>query len=301
MFCGSNKISIFVRLIIFDFKFRPLKKMNNRNIGLLLFVLSTAMMGGCGSYSKVLKTGDREQMYQAALRYYDDQKYYKVISLADEILPRYYGSEREDSIAYLAASSNYKLGNFHTSSVLCDNFRRRFPRSVFTEDIEYMYAKGYYYTAPAPYRDATNTRMAISTISEYLTRYPQSIKKDELEDNITELRGRLYDKEFLNAKVYFNVGYYKSASVALRNALDKYPETPHREELMYLITKSDYMLAHNSVEHLKRDRYMDMMDAYYNFASEYPESKHMKELDKMMEAAKEYVADKDNAGTEVDK
>jgi outer membrane protein assembly factor BamD len=77
---------------------------------------------------------------------------------------------------------------------------------------------------------------------------------------------------------------------ALKNALKKYPDTPHREELMYLIVKSSYELAHNSIESLQRDRYMSMMDSYYSFVAEYPESKHVKELNRMLQEAKKYIA-----------
>jgi outer membrane protein assembly factor BamD len=99
-----------------------------------------------------------------------------------------------------------------------------------------------------------------------------------------------YDKVFINAKTYYTIGRYKSAVPALKNALKKYPDTPHREELMYLIVKSSYELAHNSIESLQRDRYMSMMDSYYSFVAEYPESKHVKELSRMLQEAKKYIA-----------
>jgi len=72
--------------------------------------------------------------------------------------------------------------------------------------------------------------------------------------------------------------------------LKKFPDSPHREELMYLIVKSSYELAHNSIETLQRDRYMSMMDSYYSFVAEFPESKHVKELNRMLDEAKRYIA-----------
>ena len=79
------------------------------------------------------------------------------------------------------------------------------------------------------------------------------------------MTGRLHDKEFLNAYTYYKIGKHKSAIVALKNALRKYPETPHREELMYLIVGSGYELAHNSVQRKQTDRYLSMLDSYYTF------------------------------------
>ena len=59
---------------------------------------------------------------------------------------------------------------------------------------------------------------------------------------------------------------------------------------MYLIVKSSYELAKNSIESLQRDRYMSMMDSYYSFVAEYPDSKHIKEVNRMQQEAKKFIA-----------
>jgi outer membrane protein assembly factor BamD len=81
--------------------------------------------------------------------------------------------------------------------------------------------------------------------------------------------------------------------VALRNALKKYPDTPHREDILYLITVSNYKLAHNSVVDKQSERYLNVLDSYYSFINEFPESKHRKELERYVKEAKNYL-DKNN-------
>lgn len=76
-------------------------------------------------------------------------------------------------------------------------------------------------------------------------------------ENVTELQQRLYDKSMENAKLYYDIGYYNSAIVALRNAIELYPETNHRELLSYLIVRSHYLYAKNSIPEKQRQRYMD--------------------------------------------
>ena len=139
-------------------------------------------------------------------------------------------------------------------------------------------------------RDQTVTGQAIVAISEFMSRYPDSEKYGQFEQMRNELTGRLHDKEFLNAYTYYKIGKHKSAIVALKNALRKYPETPHREELMYLIVGSGYELAHNSVQRKQTDRYLSMLDSYYTFIAEFPESTHRKEVDRMAKEAKDYLA-----------
>jgi len=244
----------------------------------------------CSEYSKLLKSGDSELMYNGALKLYEEERYQKAIQLFADVSPVYSGTAKEDSISYFTATSYYKLGDFDSSSILLDDFRRRFGRSPFVEDVEYMYAKGFYFSSPQAERDQTVTHTAIYTINDYLSRYPNSVKKDVLLDNVAELTSRLHDKTFMNAKTYYTIGKYKSAVVALKNASVEYPDSEHREPILYLVVKSNYRLAMDSYYHLQRDRYLDMMDAYYTFVAEYPESSHRKEVDKMMDVAKKHIA-----------
>lgn len=150
--------------------------------------------------------------------------------------------------------------------------------------------KGFIFPLRPTKRDQTNTHKAIMAIGEYLNRYPNSTKKESLMENVTELQQRLYDKSMENAKLYYDIGYYNSAIVALRNAIELYPETNHRELLSYLIVRSHYLYAKNSIPEKQRQRYMDLQDAYYSFVAEYPESSYRKEVDKMQEEAKKFLA-----------
>ena len=58
---------------------------------------------------------------------------------------------------------------------------------------------------------------------------------------------------------------------------------------MYYIVKSGYELAHYSIEEKQTDRYMAMLDSYYSFIAEYPESKHARELNRLAKTAKDYL------------
>ena len=77
--------------------------------------------------------------------------------------------------------------------------------------------------------------------------------------------------------------------MALKNALKQYPESKHREEIMYLIVDAGYRFASNSVQDKQTDRYLTMLDSYLSFKEEFPESKHIKELDRMAKSARDYL------------
>jgi len=158
----------------------------------------------------------------------------------------------------------------------------------------------FYYLSPSPQRDQTVTGQAIVAISEFMSRYPDSEKYGQFEQMRNELTGRLHDKEFLNAYTYYKIGRYKSAIVSLKNALKQFPDSNHREEIMYMIVDASYRFANNSIANKQTDRYLSMLDSYLSFKEEFPESKYTKEVDRMAKHARDYLdrnkkdEDKDN-------
>ena len=244
---------------------------------------------GCSPFNKLLKINDSEQMYHAAIKYYEDGDFQHTLQLFEELAPRYASTMRADTIMYYTGCCFYKQGDFETSGTLFDEYRRTYGRSPLLEDVEYMHAMGYYFSSPEPSRDQTATLQAIRAIGEYMERYPSSPKTGVCEMRLEELRGKLYDKSFINARTYYKTERYKAAIIAFKNALAEYPDTPHREEILFLTLDSSYRLAENSIASLQVDRYLDAMDAYYNFISEFPESKHKRAAERMQRASKRYL------------
>lgn len=252
----------------------------------MLLLLSA---GGCAGIQNVLKSGDPELMYTTALKHYEKEKWTKASTLLEAVEPVYIGSPREDSIAFFNARCKFKGRDYETAATLLDEFRRKFGRSVFIEEAEGMYALCFYQMAPGPTRDQTMTGRAIIAISEFLSHYPQSERAETFRQINRELNERLNDKAFLNAYTYYKIGRYKSAISALRNALKQYPESKHREQIMYLIVSSSHKLAQNSISAKQADRYLSMLDSYYSFMAEYPNSDYIKELERMVAEAKNYL------------
>ena len=206
------------------------------------------------------------------------------------------GTPREDSLSFYNARCKFKRRNWEDASSLLDTYRHKFGRSPFIEEAEGMYALCYYYMSPPPEYDQTMTTQAIISITEFLSRYPNSEYVAEFNDMLEELTARLMQKSYMNAYTYYKIGRYKSAIVAFKNAMKRHPDSPYTEQMMYYQTVSAYRLAENSIESKQVDRYLAMLDNYYSFLAEYPESKYVKELARMAKSARSFL-DK-NANTE---
>lgn len=247
------------------------------------------ILSGCAGINSILKSGKPDLIYAKALEFYQKEKWQRASTLFEGVEHYYAGTPREDSISFFNARAKYKNRDYETASTLLDDFRRKFGRSSFIEDAEGMYAMCYYYLAPGPTRDQTMTGQALMAINEFISRYPKSDRVEEFKKINAELTQRLYDKAYLNAYTYYKVGRYKSAITALKNALRQYPESDHREQIMYLIVDASYRFASNSVSAKQTDRYLAMLDSYLSFKEEFPESSRIKELDRMAKHAKDFL------------
>ena len=89
----------------------------------------------------------------------------------------------------------------------------------------------------------------------------------------------------MSGTLYYNLAEYKASIIALQNSLQEFPDTRHREELIFLLLKSNYLLAVNSVPERRVERYQDTVNQYYSFVGEFPDSPYRREADRMYREA----------------
>jgi outer membrane protein assembly factor BamD len=157
---------------------------------------------------------------------------------------------------------------------------KEFPMSEHAEESYFMDGYCSYLMSPKARLDQTVTHEAIDALQLYVNLYPFNERVDEANRLIDEMNDKLVYKAFLSAKLYYDFDNYKAAVIALSNCLSVYPDTKYREELMFMLLESKYMLAIGSVFDKRQERLSSALDEYFAFIDEYPESKHIKEAEK---------------------
>jgi len=241
------------------------------------------VVSACSDYNKILKSTDYEFKLKKAVEYYEAGEYVKAGTLFQELVNIYRGTSRADQIYYHYAKSmmgqkDYLMANHYFKSLL-----KEFPGSQYAEEAQFMAGYCSYLLSPKPRLDQTVTKEAIESLQLYINLYPYSERVDEANRLIDELMDKLVYKSYLNARLYYDFENFKAAVVALGNSLKEYPDSQYREELMYMLLKSKYLLAVNSVEDKKQERLSSALDEYFSFVDEYPESKYKKEVDRFYE------------------
>ena len=260
-------------------------------IRILCTLLLAMLLASCGEYNKILKSRDAELKYEYAKKYFDQKKYGRTITLLDEILSAYTGSSKEQEILYLLAQSYFYDKDYTTATQYYTRYYNKFPKGEFTELARFNSAYGLYLDSPDARLDQTSTFKGIQEFQNFLEYFPQSEKAPEAQDLMFKLQEKLAYKEFLAARLYYNLGlynrenYYESCVVTAREALKSYPFSEFTEEFQILIVRARFEQAVYSVEEKKHVRYRDLMDEHFNYKNMFPNGKYTKESERYYRAA----------------
>lgn len=271
------------------------------NTRLLCAFLLTLVLASCGEYNKILKSKDPEEKYTYAKKYYDQKKYGRAYTLLEDILPVFRGSSKEQEILYLIAQSYFNNKDYTTATQYYRQYYNKFTRGEYTELARYNAAYGLYLDSPDARLDQTNTYQAIQGFQSFLEYFPQSTKAPDAQNLMFELQEKLAYKDFLAARLYYNLGLYRGNNydacvVTAKEALKSYPFSVYSEEYQILIVRSKYELAANSIEEKKNSRFRELMDEHFNYKNMFPSGKYMKETERYYRRAlKELGQEVDNA------
>ena len=256
-----------------------------KRIRLAAYALGFAtIFSSCSEFQTVLKSQDYSLWYRKGLQYYEQGEYGKSAHLLGGILTKYAGTAQYDTIMVTYAHALAEVGDYYTAAHYFSDYVKTYPSSSRCEDCQFMAGYCYYKLSPKPELDQADTESAIEELQLFVNLFPESPKVPEAEQMMSQMTDKLAYKDYLSAKLYFNLGNYmgnnyNSAVITAQNCLRKYPDTEHREELSFLILKAKYIQADRSVLAKQADRYRDAIDEYFSFVNEFPDSKFRSDAD----------------------
>jgi outer membrane protein assembly factor BamD len=260
----------------------------------VLFVGIAVILGGCGEYEKLLKSRDFQKKYEMGLSLYEEGEFVKAGTLFDQVANIYRGTTKADTVKYYQAKSYYGQRDYMMSGYYFSELSSTYSSSVFVEEADFMTGYCFYKQSPRPELDQSTTFKTITSMQMFLVKYPTSDRVTQCLEIIAEMSDKIVEKSYISASLYFDLGYYKSAIIALRNSLMEYPETKYREDLMFMILKSSFLLADKSVASKQRERFQATLDEYYSYIGEYPEGSHTREAKRMYEASNKFLGNNNN-------
>ncbi len=275
-----------------------------RRYSLILFVILPILVG-CGDYNSVMKTADYEYKYEAAKGYYTEGSYRKAAEALGQVLSVLRGTQYGDECLFLLGMSNYRSGDYEFATQYFKKYYQSYPKGKYVKLSRYFCALSYYNSVVDTRLDQSSTVEALNEFSSFLEYFPDTKLRPQTQEKIYDLQDKLVEKEYLSAKLYYDLGSYllncitggsnyEACIVTAQNALKDYPyASPERkEELSIMVLRAKYHLARQSVVEKRVERFRDAVDEYYAFLNEFPESQYLREAKNILNHSERVIARK---------
>ena len=262
---------------------------------LALISLSVLILPSCkSSFEKIRTSGDTDLMFKKAMEYNEKGDFSKAQALFELIMPSYRGKAQLEKISFIYAYTHYNLHNYTSANYYFKNFATTFSTSPLREEAEYMAAYSNYKLSPSFRLDQDNTEKAIEGLQLFINTHPESPRVKEANKLIDNSRKKLETKVFEEGSLYYRIKQYQAAMQVFENLLKDYPETSNAEEVRFMILKSQYSLAENSVYEKQLERHKLVLARYDDFVFKFPKSKLKKEAELYVKSSNKRIKELNN-------
>ena len=269
-----------------------------------LTLLAGILFSGCtNEFNNIYKSNDTAYKYECAKQYFAMGKFNQASLLLQDVVLAQKGRSTAEESLYMLAMAEYNNRDYEAASQTFKKYFSSYPKGKYAEQAAFYIGQSLFESVPEPRLDQTPTVGAITAYQNFMDFFPDSKLREVAQKRLFLLQDNLVQKEYLSAKLYYNLGgyfgnindgtesNYEACIITAQNALKTYPYTDKREDFSVLIMKSKYYLAKNSSEKKKVERYRDAEDECYGFLNEFPESKEAATAQDFIEKCKKITKD----------
>ena len=264
---------------------------------ILYLVTILIFLNGCHGINKILKNPDPNYKLRMAEQYYVKKKYTYAQQLFEDVMPYFKTGKEFEDIYYKYAYCAYYQKDYTNAENLYKTFLEIFPNSSRSEEMDYMRAYSFFKQSPKAELDQTNTIKAMGMMQIFINTHPGSTRNKEASDIIDICRNKLERKDFLSAKLYYDIGQFRAAGVAFASLLSSYPESQSADQYKFMIIKSYYRFAQMSIEEKKIERYDQVITECHDFIDRFPESKLSKDVEEFLNLSQTNIKNLSNEQT----
>ena len=266
----------------------------------LLFFLVSIFLFSCKTeYEKLRASGDVDLQLKKAFEYYENGEYVRSEQLFEGILGVLRGKVESEKAYFTYASCHFKQNNFILASFYFKDFATKFVNSEYREEADFMTAYSNYKLSPSYRLDQSYSDKAIQGFQLFVNTYPNSERVDECNQLIDSMRKKQETKAYAEGELYFNLKNYESAVRSFENLLKDYPETTDSEKVRFMIIRSFYLYAQNSVVSKKPERYREVVTRLDEFKDRYPKSRFRKDILTMNKTTDKRIKELRNEGYKI--
>ena len=263
-----------------------------------IFLIAIVFASCATKFGKIVKSKDKEYKLKMAEQYYATKHYDKAQQLYTDLMPLFKGDPRFEDIYYKYAYTSYYLRDYENAENLFKTYTENFPNNPKVEECEYMRCMCYYKQSPKVDLDQTNTTRTIALLQAFINTHPDSKRVSDATEIIDQCRKKLELKEYKNAQLYYDLGFYQSAGVAFSVLIDDFPDSDQGDQYALSSIKSYFKYAQLSVVDKQEQRFDKVISDVTDFQQRFPESKLLAEANDYKTQSENYLKKIQNQNNE---
>lgn len=208
-------------------------------------LLAAGLMSGCavGVEKKVYVEEPVEDLYNSAIDLMLEGKFRTSTTKFDEVERQHPYSVWSTKAQLMAAYAYYQANRYDEGIVALDRFIQLHPAN---KDISYAYylkALSYYEQISDVSRDQKMTQLALTSLRELTSRYPNSKYSRDAKLKLDLTYDHLAGKEMQVGRYYHTQRQYLAAINRFKVVVEKYQTTTHIPEALHRMTEGYYALG----------------------------------------------------------
>ena len=208
-------------------------------------LLAAGLMSGCavGVEKKVYVEEPVEDLYNSAIDLMLEGKFRTSTTKFDEVERQHPYSVWSTKAQLMAAYAYYQANRYDEGIVALDRFIQLHPAN---KDISYAYylkALSYYEQISDVSRDQKMTQLALTSLRELTSRYPNSKYSRDAKLKLDLTYDHLAGKEMQVGRYYHTQRQYLAAINRFKVVVEKYQTTTHVPEALHRMTEGYYALG----------------------------------------------------------
>ena len=195
-----------------------------------------------------------DQVYEIAVREYEEGDYENAIQALDRLFLSFAGFARTAEARLLLANAHFAEEDYLSSQAEYTRFLDRHPVHPEAPVAALGVCRSLAALSPIPQRDQTYTQDAGSVCRNVVSDYAGTPQATEAAQISNAMRRKLAEKDFLNAEFYFNRELYDSAIKYYEFVVESYGDTEWAPSALLGIYRSNLAIGYDDLAEEARDQ-----------------------------------------------
>lgn len=179
-----------------------------------------------------------EVLYNRAADLLEQEEFVLAIPAFEEVERQHPYSKWATKAQVMAAYAAYRANKYPEALVALDRFIQLHPSNVDVPYAYYLKALCYYEQISDVSRDQKMTQLAMDTLRELITRFPQSRYARDANLKLDLTHDHLAGKEMDIGRYYLRQGQYLAAINRFKIVIDRYQTTTHVPEALHRLVEA---------------------------------------------------------------